>query len=158
MALTVLGVDPGKQTGVACLEVAGGRFKINALSVMRDDEFTTWMRNRMQMSAPDLVAVEDWSSYAGPRGRKGASQAAFATGYTVGTVLSAGLAADRLVMLPRPTVLAGLRLKPNASKAACREAVQLLLGLAGEINDHVADAAAVAIVGSGRGALPGVGA
>jgi len=154
VALVVLGVDPGKRTGVALLEVAGNIFRVNTLAVMESEEFLAWGRHLMQTSTPDIAAVEDWSSYTGPRGRKGAAQAAYATGYAVGAILANGLPRDRLVTLPRPTILAGLRLKPNASKGACQSAVCGVLGLRGEVNEHVADAAAAAIVGAGRQRMP----
>lgn len=149
MQLTILGVDPGEQTGVGIVRVgAQAPFRVEIATSMFARDFPNWVRNLLQTNAIDGFAIEDWTFYRGPRGKAGAAQAAFAVGRVVGALEGVGV--QRWVELKRPTILSALGLKASADKAACEGAVRMLTDLKGNHNDHVWDAVAVAIAGAGR--------
>jgi Holliday junction resolvasome RuvABC endonuclease subunit len=145
----VLGVDPGQQTGVALLRVGPqAPLRVERQAAIADRDFPRWVRDCLQTTAIDVVVVESWLGYSGPRGRKGAAQTAYAVGRVIGALEALGV--PEVIQMPRPSILAALGLKSNASKEQCQHMVALLTTQSGEMNQHVADAIAAGIAGSGR--------
>ena len=150
MTLSVLGVDPGKQTGVVLLQIGPqAPFTVTTHRLMHAAVFGGWLRKRLETSVINLVAIETWQHFAGQRGVKGAAQAAYAAGRVRGAVEGAGIDGDRIIEVKRSDVLSGLGLSSNASKAKCAAAVRQLVAI-GAATDHEFDAAAVGIVGANR--------
>jgi len=149
MERVILGIDPGQRTGVALVRV-GPRapFRVLQAGSMASRNFPNWLRHVTQHYHPDGAAIEDWTWYAGKRGRKGAAQAAYECGKVIGILLAFGV--ERYVEVTRPAVLASLGLRSNAPKSSCMNAVQSLTDVAEGQNDHVYDAVATAIAGAGR--------
>lgn len=150
---TVLGVDPGEQTGVAVVRVGPqAPFILTHAKALPARLFPEYVRELLQTSAVDVVAIEQYQFFGGPRGRKGTSQAAYAVGRTIGALEALGL--TNWVAVTRPEVLRALGLAGNASKASCREVVRMLTtghnDARGFGSSHVWDAAAVAIGAAGR--------
>lgn len=151
--LTVLGVDPGEQTGAAVVRIGPqAPFLLTHAQTMPARLFPKYVRDLLQTITLDGFVIEQYQFFGGPRGRKGTSQAAFAVGRTIGALEAMGLTGWTAVA--RPDVLRALGLPGNASKDACRAAVRALTtghnGATGVTTVHAWDAAAVAIAGAGR--------
>lgn len=155
----VLGIDPGDPTGVAIVEVgAQAPFVVQQYAEVPAKGLHDWLANALCFNAgsgeqfPHVIAIEDWRYYSTKRGRKGTSQAAFATGRVVGAVEATG---RDYVLVDRPDVLRGLNLPANASKKFCESAVRVWVGWqkGPKVSSHIIDAIAAAIAGANRNGL-----
>ncbi len=141
-----LGIDPGKQLGIARVDVG---------QVIRVVMCDTWdglggFADMLKALGPKIidgqVAVEGWE-YQGPAKSRGVPHAAEAYGRVVGVLDAFGVP---YITVKRGDVLASLSLPRSSKKAAVRSTIRALTSGARPRNDHEADAVAVAIAGSNR--------
>ena len=133
--IRVLGVDPGATMGLALIETDGVSFKGLEARVGRFDAIDSYL------PGVDLVAIETFE-YQGPKRARTIGQVAYGVGLAVGHCKARGA---RVTVIARTDVLRALKLRGNASKGACRQAVSAFLGMTFE-GEHTADAGAVALV------------
>jgi Holliday junction resolvasome RuvABC endonuclease subunit len=141
-----LGIDPGKQLGIARVDVS------QVIKVQMCDTWTDFggFAQVIKRLGPEIidgqVAVEGWE-YQGAAKSRGVPHAAEAYGRVVGVLEALGVP---YVTVKRGDVLSSLNLPRSAKKASVRSTIRALTSGARPRNDHEADAVAVAIAGANR--------
>ena len=143
-----LGIDPGKQLGVARVRIERSLVVIDCATLASVTEL------REHLELVERVAIE-WWEYQGPKKSRGVPHAAEAAGRVAGYLDAIGVS---YTVVKRGDVLTRVGLTRSAKKEAVRRTIRALTNGACPSNDHEADAVAAAIAGAGVLAHPALGA